>query len=189
MHRQRTLVRGFGFTLVELLVVIAIIALLMAILLPALSRARTQAKRIVCLSDLRQLTLGWTAYASGNNDKIVNGAPVTLVQCPSCPAPATSDKCGASPPDTTATITEQADHKDEVPWIGGYNIATASDCGKKCAIDSGALWRYIKDYKLYHCPTGMKGETITYSIVDGVNGRKEGRGSSRQPYGKKLSAR
>jgi prepilin-type N-terminal cleavage/methylation domain-containing protein/prepilin-type processing-associated H-X9-DG protein len=182
MHRQKTLVRRVGFTLVELLVVISIIALLMAILLPALNKARTQAKRIVCLSDLRQLTLGWTAYASGNNDKIVNGAPVTLVQCPSCPAPTTSDLCGASPPAPPGSSgynqVDYQDHQNELPWIGGYNIATASDCGKKCAIDSGALWRYIKDYKLYHCPTGMKGETITYSIVDGVNGRKDGRGTT-----------
>ncbi|GAJ23796.1 unnamed protein product, partial [marine sediment metagenome] len=52
-----------GFTLVELLVVIAIIALLMAILMPALNRAKEQGKRAVCLSNLRQLTLAWIMYA------------------------------------------------------------------------------------------------------------------------------
>ncbi len=177
MHRQRTLVRRVGFTLVELLVVISIIALLMAILLPALSRARTQAKRVVCLSGLKQLTLGWLAYGDSNNDKIVNGSAIfeSLVPCPSCPSPSGADKCGASPPGSTASSWEQANHRNELPWIGNYDIGTASDCGKKCAIDSGALWRYIKDYKIYHCPTGMKGETITYSIVDAVNGRAEGR--------------
>jgi prepilin-type N-terminal cleavage/methylation domain-containing protein len=54
-----------GFTLVELLVVIAVIALLMAILLPALGRAREQGKRIVCMANLKQLALGWIAYADG----------------------------------------------------------------------------------------------------------------------------
>jgi prepilin-type N-terminal cleavage/methylation domain-containing protein len=46
-----------GFTLVELLVVIAIIALLMAILMPALNRVREQGKRAACLSDCKQLVL------------------------------------------------------------------------------------------------------------------------------------
>ena len=64
---------GFGFTLVELLVVIAIIALLMAVLLPALSRAREQGKRAVCLYYQRQLTAAWMMYADDNGDKIVNG--------------------------------------------------------------------------------------------------------------------
>ncbi len=64
---------GSGFTLVELLVVIAIIALLMAVLMPALSRAREQGKRAVCLYYQRQLTAAWMMYADDNGDKIVNG--------------------------------------------------------------------------------------------------------------------
>jgi len=59
---------GSAFTLVELLVVIAIIALLMAILMPALNRAREQGKRATCLSNLRQLTLAWTMYADGHSE-------------------------------------------------------------------------------------------------------------------------
>ena len=62
-----------GFTLIELLVVIAIIAILMAILMPSLNRAREQGKRAACLSNLKQLTLAWIAYAGDNDDRIVNG--------------------------------------------------------------------------------------------------------------------
>ena len=62
MHKQH------GFTLIELLVVIAIIALLMAILLPALKAAREQGKRAVCLNNLRQLTLAWIMYADGHSE-------------------------------------------------------------------------------------------------------------------------
>jgi len=51
-----------GFTLIELLVVIAVIAVLMAILMPALNRAREQGKRACCLSNLKQLQLAWTMY-------------------------------------------------------------------------------------------------------------------------------
>ena len=51
-----------GFTLIELLIVIAIIALLMAILLPALNRAREQGKRAVCLNNVKTLTVAWTMY-------------------------------------------------------------------------------------------------------------------------------
>jgi len=61
-----------GFTLIELLVVIAIIAVLMAILMPALNRAREQGKRTACLNNLRQLTLGWILYADDSDDKIVH---------------------------------------------------------------------------------------------------------------------
>ena len=65
--------KGNGFTLIELLVVIAIIALLMAILMPALHRAREQGKRAVCLSNVKQLTIAWILYADENDDKIVDG--------------------------------------------------------------------------------------------------------------------
>ncbi len=62
--------RRKGFTLIELLVVIAIIALLMSILMPALSKAKEQARAVVCLSNLHQLGVGCNMYTAENKGKM-----------------------------------------------------------------------------------------------------------------------
>ncbi|MBN1972791.1 MAG: type II secretion system protein [Sedimentisphaerales bacterium] len=138
-----------GFTLIELLVVIAIIAVLMAILFPALNSAREQGKRTMCLGNLRSLTLAWIMYADDYDQKIVSGN-----------AGGAGGWVGAAYDGTGYTTGRQL---PEAQQIAG--------------IKAGTLWYYVKEEGLYRCPTGLRGSLVTYSVLDAMNGFRGSRDS------------
>ncbi len=140
-----------GFTLIELLVVIAIIALLMSVLLPSLNKARRQTKRAVCLSNMKQLVLGWLQYAEHHDGRIVNGGqsqnnkikPKEVYWC--------------SPVNPSDGIFD---------WTMSAPIETRIEKMKE-----GGLYRYLKDIDVYRCPEADRREVQrTYLMPNSMNG-------------------
>jgi len=140
-----------AFTLIELLVVIAIIAILMAILIPTLNRAREQGKRISCMNNLKQLMLSWNMYATDNDEKIVFAMTSSGAE--------TDPTFGGS------------STKRQKAWAY-YMGANASEDQQRQGLRDGGLYEYVKEEKLFKCPTGVRGELITYSITDAMNGHR-----------------
>lgn len=125
-----------GFTLIELLVVIAIIAILAAMLLPALSKAKTKGQGISCLNNLKQLQLGWFMYSGDNDDKVVRSAGMDqLVQFPNDPA---GQPGGA-----------------KSQWVLG-NIDTLPAATNSQLVQAGLLFPYVNSLGVYKCPADRK---------------------------------
>jgi len=166
--------RSKGFTLIEFLVVIAVIAVLMAILMPALQRAREQGQRAVCMNTLKQLNLCWILYADDNDDRLVNG------------------EAGIKP--------WSGNHINERYWVGKcwdqYNVKGGTRLPRATQIaniQDGIFWigKYVNDLGAFACPPGQRLDLLTYHIFDGVNGLpRDGTYSSgtglKGPNGKKL---
>jgi prepilin-type N-terminal cleavage/methylation domain-containing protein/prepilin-type processing-associated H-X9-DG protein len=133
-----------GFTLIELLVVIAIIAILAAMLLPALASAKQKAWRAACTSNLKQIGVGIIMYATDNNDFLPQSG---WKNCTSSGNPwQTYEACRVTP--GTATITE-----------GPYNL--------------GLLFftKLISNPKVFYCPSlGQAGAKGTYDYYTYFNG-------------------
>jgi len=113
---------GRGFTLIELLVVIAIIAILAALLLPALARAKSQAWRIACVNNLKQLQVCWHSYAADNRDVLAPNNSVMGV---------TTNGSGGS-------------------IAGGASWCLAEPTEEN--VRNGMLFDYNRSLGIYHCP-------------------------------------
>jgi len=153
---------GRGFTLVELLVVIGIIAALIAILLPALSRAREQAKRVQCLSNMRQLTVAWLTYANENKGRICGAETQAAIG----PDPNRWQFAVPGHPASLGITNTFAGIKPApgfFGWIAG---------GGGISVKAGVLWPYVKSEKVYLCPDDTNGSApMSYQINGLLAGR------------------
>jgi prepilin-type N-terminal cleavage/methylation domain-containing protein/prepilin-type processing-associated H-X9-DG protein len=116
-----------GFSLVELLVVIAIIAILAALLLPALTGAKEQSQGIKCMSNMKQMCLGWRLYADDNRDYVVLASAA-----PGLPKDSLNNY---------AWTKQEEDFSDNA-----YNYDPSVD------ITVGPLYPYINNFWVYRCP-------------------------------------
>jgi len=144
--------RRRAFTLIEVLVVVAIIALLVAILLPSLSRAREISRRTVCLHNLKTLAQCWVLYHTENRGALVGGP---------------ADSAEVTPPASATFLSKYA--PGWVKFIGTTPAQQPLET-QYWSLRKGALFKYIRMTDVYHCPAVKKTEVRTYSTNQGMNG-------------------
>jgi prepilin-type N-terminal cleavage/methylation domain-containing protein/prepilin-type processing-associated H-X9-DG protein len=127
-----------GFTLIELLVVIAIIAILAAMLLPALATAKKKAHQATCLSNQKQLAMAWMMYADDNKGKIV-GFSTTR---------------GANPPNWRVEANQVG-----LTLPAGLSGDSASKWLFQQGFRQGPLYAYAPNPDVMHCPGDMRKST------------------------------
>jgi prepilin-type N-terminal cleavage/methylation domain-containing protein len=128
--RKGLLVRR-AFTLIELLVVIAIIAILAAMLLPALARAKEKAKQTKCLNNIKQLTLCAVMYAGDNNGVFAENLPTAALS-------------------TNSWI--QGDMSDTVGVYGQVTPGVYDSTNQVC-VTTGKFWPFNTSLEIYRCPS------------------------------------
>lgn len=155
-----------GFTLIELLVVISIIALLLSILMPSLNKVKNNARSLVCQSNIRQLSLAWTAYTAANKGKIVGGCVGISGSDPTLPDYLWS-----------AWVEIPQDENGVLIPLNGGSWPDTTLANKERGIKKGLLYPYVDTLEVYHCGGdprlknnhGMQPARRSYSIGAGMN--------------------